>query len=178
MQAHKTLIRIQYSLWDIQQATSVLTFLLEDFDFEKKHPLDDLRRFKCYETSMIISFARPFITSRSASTLGLKKLGIKLNQNEETLKEKLLNLRIKIFAHSDEDFMHFKSSSFLPFDDKNIHMPQITYDETLHFSHAELLECKIFFYGLIRHIAEFLFAVTQTRPEAVNFYQQPLHNKT
>jgi hypothetical protein len=64
--------RIIYSLWDFQQALSAITFLLEECDFGAKYHFVELRKFRCYETNIIVSFTRPFETSRGHTSLGLK----------------------------------------------------------------------------------------------------------
>jgi hypothetical protein len=43
---------------------SALTFLVEDCDFEETYNYIDIRRFKCYENNFIISYSRPFTSSR------------------------------------------------------------------------------------------------------------------
>lgn len=77
------LIRIIYSQWDMQQALSALTFLLEDCDFEQKYSRAEIRKFMCYEANLIISFSRPFIQSRGKSILNLKKMGISLSESDK-----------------------------------------------------------------------------------------------
>lgn len=48
------------SIQDFQIARSAATFLLEDIDEDARYPLAEMRRFKCYETTMVIAYARPF----------------------------------------------------------------------------------------------------------------------
>jgi hypothetical protein len=166
--------KILYSSWDIQQALSALTFLLEDCDFEKKYAHIELKRFKCYEANMVISFSRPFALSRSKLILNLSKIGIRLDDNDKKNKEKMLKARNKIIAHSDEDFMHFKLSILKVDNRDDLIMPILIYDETLLFNYKELLTFEIFLRSLTRGIAKFIFDVAQKKPELMEFYKQPL----
>jgi len=55
---------IIYSAWDFQQALSALTFLLEECDFDEQYSRIQLRKFRCFETTTIVSFSRPFKVAR------------------------------------------------------------------------------------------------------------------
>jgi hypothetical protein len=165
------LTRAIYSLWDFQQALSALTFLLEDCEFEEKYDKVTLRRFRCYESNLIISMARPFETTRGGTTIGLRALGIKLSDNENTLVEKVLNLRRNIIAHSVEEEMHFRVGTF-PVRAGNF--PHFQFNEGLHLEERELLELEIFLRRLISEIGGFFFEVAQENPEMLNKYKQPV----
>jgi hypothetical protein len=52
---------------DFQQALSAATFLLEEVDHSTKYPLAEIRRFRCYETAMVIAYARPFSKRKGIS---------------------------------------------------------------------------------------------------------------
>lgn len=54
------LTRLMISSHDFQQALSAATFLLEEVEESAKYSLPELRRFRCYETNMVIGYARPF----------------------------------------------------------------------------------------------------------------------
>ena len=54
------LTRLMISSHDFQQALSAATFLLEEVDESAQYSLPELRRFRCYETNMVIGYARPF----------------------------------------------------------------------------------------------------------------------
>jgi hypothetical protein len=75
---------------------------MEECDFEARYNRAELRKFRCYEASLIISFARPFEPSRGQTTIGLRAIGLELNPEETRLKEAMLSLRRKVIAHSDE----------------------------------------------------------------------------
>lgn len=166
------LIRAIYSLWDFQQALSALTFLLEDCEFDKKYSKIELRRFRCYETTLIVSMARPLEQSRGSTTLNLGAVGIKFNKEEKRLVEKVANLRRKIFAHSDEDEMHFRSSTF-PVLDGELNFPHMQFDETLHLDKPELRELEKLLRKLIADLAKFLFHFSQKNPQAIEKYKVP-----
>ena len=137
------LIRAIYSLWDFQQALSALTFLLEDCDFSEKYLEVSLRRFRCYESNLIVSLARPFETTRAGTTIGLRALGIKLTSNEQALIDRILELRRNIVAHSAEEEMHFRISTFsIP--ETELNFPHFQFNEELHLEESELLDLEIF----------------------------------
>jgi hypothetical protein len=108
--------RIIYSGWDFQQALSALTFLIEECEYEKKYSRVDLRRFRCFETTLIVSFARPFKTGRGQKQLDLSAIGFEFTTEECKLKDKLIRLRDKIVSHSDEEEMVYRTHSLKPFD--------------------------------------------------------------
>lgn len=165
------LIRAIYSMWDFQQALSALTFLLEDCDFEEKYDTVTLRRFRCYESNLIISLARPFETARGSTTIGLKALDIKLSEHETLLVNKILYLRRKIVAHSDEDEMHFRVSTFEVLD--NINIPHFQFNEGLYLGKQELRELEEFLRRIRHEMSNFFFKAAQEYPEMLNKYKQP-----
>ncbi len=84
--------RAIYSIWDFQQALSALTFLLDECDYSARYTNVELRRLRCFETSAIVSFARPFEVGRGGQALSLKALGIVLSTEERKLKQRLSTL--------------------------------------------------------------------------------------
>lgn len=169
------LIRILYSIWDIQQALSALTFLLEECDFDQNYRVVDLRRFRCYEANMVISFGRAFESSRKYSSISLKTVGIKLSGKERELQKKLLDTRRKIVAHSDSEMMHMRSTTFTVSAVDGMVVPHIVHDEALNFDKEELFEFEAFFRALRHYIHEFVFELTQRRPSLMEFYKKPKH---
>ncbi len=170
--SERQLTRAIYSTWDIQQALSALTFLLEGCDFDAKYNNVDLRRFRCYETTLIISLARPFESTRNGTTLGLKALGIKLNTDENKLIDKVLHLRRKIIAHSDEEQMHFRSSTFSVLDGE-FNIPHLQFNEGLHFEEPELRQLEQLLLKLKHDMATFLFQLAQKNPGILEAYKEP-----
>ena len=165
--------RLLYSNWDFQQALSALTFLMEDCDFQAKYSPLQLRKFRCYETSLVVSFARPFETSRGQTTIGLKAIGVRLNDQESALKEKILALRRKVVAHSDEEFMHFRGTILSPFDDSPIVVPLLQYNEMLHLEETDLRPLEELLRMLTTKITKALFDIAQVAPDRLNVYKSP-----
>ncbi len=168
-----TVNRIIYAAWDIQQALSALTFLLEGCDFEQQYSHINLRRFRCYEANMVISFGRAFEPTKKDSILSLKTVGISLNEAENELKTRLLTVRRKIVAHSDSEFMHFNASTFEIDGNEEIALPNIVHDEGLNFSETEFVRFEEFLRGLKYYLAKFIFKLSNKRPELLNVYKRP-----
>lgn len=63
---------------------------------------------KAARCAPIISFARSFETARGRTSLGLSALGIKLSKDRNELKNKLMYLRRKVSAHSDDEVWGFE----------------------------------------------------------------------
>ncbi|TCS36774.1 hypothetical protein [Reinekea marinisedimentorum] len=166
------LIRAIYSVWDFQQALSALTFLLEGCDFNESYSKVDLRRFRCYESTLIVSMARPFETTRGGTTIGLRALGISLSKDQKDLVERILDLRRKIIAHSSEEEMHFRASTFTILDDE-YNLPHFQFNEGLHLNEQELLKLELFLRELRQKMATFFFKVAQEQPEMIQKYKEP-----
>ena len=147
------LARLLYSSGDFQQALSAITFLQEECDFGVPHTVIELPRFRCFESTAIVAFARPFERSRGKTVLGLKQLGLRLSPSERELQAKLLALRRKVIAHSDEELMHFQSSAIAPFEDVDLRFPALRFNESLFLSAAELVEFERLLDKLLRAIA-------------------------
>lgn len=167
------LLRITYSLWDFQQALSALTFLMEECDFEAKYSVVQLRRFRCYESTVIISFARPFELSRGQTVIGLKAIGVQLTQEERRLKERIMKLRRKVIAHSDENAMHFNIQLMEPLEGNELKLPLVRFAESLHFSASELRPLETLLARLTSSITTVLFRLAQTNPERIQGYKTP-----
>lgn len=170
--SEKQVARAIYSTWDIEKALSALTFLLEDADFNAKYNYVDLRRFKCYETTLIVSLARPFEASRNGTILNLKTLGIRLTNEEKNLLDKAMFLRRKIFAHSDEEEMHYRVSTF-PVMDGEFNFPHFQFDEALSLEEDELHQLEIMLRRLKGEFAKFFFKLAQENPELLDAYKVP-----
>lgn len=101
------LLRLMMSALDFRHALSAATFLLEDCDWSQKYRTSDLRRLRCYETTMVVAYGRPFAESRGhGAPFAWKhiKPGFELEPHEAVLHEKLMECRNKLHAHSDGDF--------------------------------------------------------------------------
>ena len=168
------LIRVIQSCGDFQQALSALTFLLEECDYAAKYSTVELRKFQCYENAAIIAFARPFEAARGRTVLGLRAVGVRLNASEEQIKSKIIGLRRKVVAHSDDERMHFKISTMRPLEDSPITLPVLLFQESLRLEPNEVEELQTLLRKIIRGLAESLFALAQSQPERLNVYKLPV----
>jgi len=123
------LTRVIQSCGGFQQALSALTLLLEEWDYATKYSTAELRKFQCYENAVIVAFARPFEVSRGRTVLGLRAVGVRLTAAEEQLKSKVISLRRKDVADSDDEHMHFKISTVQPFNDSPVALPILQFQE-------------------------------------------------
>lgn len=166
----RQLIKAIYSSWDFQQALSALTFLLEECNFDSKYDKVSLRRFRCYESNLIISLSRPLEPTRGGIVLGLKNLNIEFTPREKLLIKKISDLRNKVIAHSQEDEMHFRTNTF-PVDEFNI--PDFRFSEQLFLSEQELYEIEELLHKTLAQMSRFFFKVAQENPELLTKYQEP-----
>jgi hypothetical protein len=164
--------RAIYSSWDFQQALSAPTFLLEDCDFNEKYEQVSLRRFRCYECTLIISMDRPFEKTRTGTTIGLTALKVKLTSNEKALQKKVTNLRGTIVTHSAEEEMHYRSSTF-PVLDGQFNVAHFQFNEGLHLEENGLLESDNFLRKLRGGLEKSFVTPAQEKPELLAKYRQP-----
>jgi hypothetical protein len=169
----KQLTRAIYSSWDFQQALSALTFLLEECEYGEEYHKVSLRRFRCFESTLIISIARPFESSRNGTTVSLKAIGIRLAEHEKTLVERVMYLRRKIIAHSDEEEMHFRIDTFEVLEGEFV-VPHMQFDEGLFLTQAEVRELEVFLRRLKQEMTRFFLMAAKECPELFNKYQTPL----
>ncbi|WP_342733198.1 hypothetical protein [Bradyrhizobium sp. B117] len=113
-------IRLLYSLGDLQLALSACEFLYE-CDPEERYSRADLRRFRCFETTLITAYARPFSQSDGGfPPLTLKMAGAKLSEQERALHQRLVRMRNKIVAHSDRELMRMTTKTIkIPHDEND-----------------------------------------------------------
>jgi len=116
--AFNKLKRLMISVRDFQEALSAATFLLEEVDQSEKYPLAEIRRFRCYETAMVIAYARPFSMARGeVGPLQPKDTGLSMNAAEKSLHTKLITHRNTVYGHSDAEFVEIHVTRFhLPLD--------------------------------------------------------------
>jgi len=109
---HPFFRRLLLSLRDLSHAASAATFIHEDIDLSKTYGRADLRRFMCYETTLVVSYARPFSEARRGlPPLSYKRMGISLPVSTQKLHDDLMLKRNKIFAHADPDGVPHSSLS-------------------------------------------------------------------
>ena len=101
------LLRLMMSALDFRHSLSAATFLLEDCDWSKPQRIEELRRLKCFETTMVVAYGRPFTQARGHTApfrWNQIKPGFQMEPSEATIHGKLINYRNKLHAHSDGDF--------------------------------------------------------------------------
>jgi hypothetical protein len=165
--------RVIYSGWDFQQALSALTFLKEECEFDRKYNKVELRRFRCFETTLIVSFSRPFKAGRGRESLDLSKIGFEFTEEEAILKNKLIKLRDKVVSHSDEEEMHYKSYSFQVYDDKDIRMPMTIFNESLLLDESEIRGIEMLLHRIHDKLARYKFELVQSQPELFDKAKTP-----
>lgn len=123
--------RLLYSLNDLQQALSACEFLYECDETEKYSKID-LRRFRCYETTLTVAYARPFTQSRGEpAPLTMKMVDLKLS------------MRNKIMGHSDSEMMRMTTQTFdVPMHEGEppMYLIQTVFDEGVTFIGFRLIE--------------------------------------
>lgn len=175
-QFHRTV----YAIWDFQQSLSALTFLIEDCDLKSNYTKAELRRLKCYESQIIISFCRPFTQSQGGSQLSLKRIQATLSADEIKLKEDLIHLRNKIIAHSDSEEMHYKGTVIKINGNPEINAPLLIFDEELLLSSCQIKSLELLLRKFISAITEYTFVLCKSHPELFETYKIPTssNNKT
>lgn len=166
--------RIVFSIWDFQQALSALTFLTDECDLTGMYSRVELRRFKCYETQSIISFARPFVTSRSGIQLSAKRIGINFTPEERKHRNQILLLRNKIVAHSDTEEMHYKVETLGFSGTNSFKAPWFIFDESLLLTENQRRDFESILRKLIHGLHEFAFQLCKSNPERFEFYKIPI----
>lgn len=103
------LTRLMISTQDFQQALSAATFLLEEVDDGERYTLAEMRRFRGYETAMVVAYARPFSMAKGEiGPLKWKGTGLSMTEAERSLHRKLINYRNTVYGHSDAEFVEMK----------------------------------------------------------------------
>jgi hypothetical protein len=104
--------RLLYSLNDLQQALSACEFLYECEEAQTYSKIE-LRRFRCYETTLVVAYTRPFSQSRGdVPPLTMKMVDLKLSKERQALHDDLIERRNKIMAHSDSEMMRMTTQTF------------------------------------------------------------------
>lgn len=116
---------------------------------------------------------RPFAQSRRGTVLNRKAVGVSFSDTEASLLKKIEDVRNSFVAHADEDEMNFRIDPFEIDSVKGISVPNITYDDGLHFSEDELRLFEDLLRRLIHGITKTIWDLTQTYPEEMKFYKEP-----
>lgn len=142
--AWNRLNRLMLSSRDFQQALSAATFLYEDM--EDARSLADLRRLRCYETNMVVAYARPFSQAHGpVKRLSLDALAIELDDKETDLHRHLIERRNRLYAHSDADVVPFSVevwATAMPDERPDFEFVMPKFDEACAFGPMEALRIQ------------------------------------
>jgi len=163
--------RLLYSMNDLQQALSACEFLYE-CEENSSYSKIQFRRFRCYETTLVIAYTRPFTQSRGAAApLTMKMVGLKLSNDRQALHDRLMDMRNKITAHSDSEMMRMTTQ---PFDvsmrdgEPPMYFIQTVFDEGITLLGTLLIETNELLREVYQAVVETLHKELQANPEAFN----------
>ncbi len=167
-------LRLLYSLGDFEQALSAAEFLGECNE-DKKYSRIELRRFRCFETTMIVSYLRPFSTSKGRiPSFNFDMIEMVLNTEQQELHDEIRKLRNKVFAHSDKEMMAMEASTFPIGDEKDSpQFPYVRFDEGVRFLGPRRLEVIALFREIISRIAKSMYREAQKAPDEFNMSVRP-----
>ena len=170
---HHLFERLLLSLRDLAHAKSAITFILQDVEYDKTYDLAELRRFQAYETSLIISYSRPFSqSSGDLPKLSYKALGVKLSSFSRAIHDDLIKKRNTVFAHSDADAIKYSYPVITEFERNDGSKFTVLYppsfQEGLMFSEIEILRIEKLIDRTFSAISELLHAM---HPNFENRYQ-------
>lgn len=161
--------RLLYSLNDLQQALSACAFLHE-CDEDASYSKVDLRRFRCFETTLVVAYTRPFTQSRGGTMpLSMKMVGLRLSDEKRALHARLVEMRNTIMAHSDEEMMRMTTQ---PFDvsagdgEPPMYLIQTVFDEGITLMGKLLVETNELLHEVYQATVHTLFKELQTKPES------------
>lgn len=161
--------RLLYSLNDLQQALSACAFLYE-YDEDASYSKVDLRRFRCFETTLVVAYTRPFAQSRGGTMpLTMKMVGLKLSDEKRSLHERLVEMRNTIMAHSDEDMMRMTVEPFDVWEGDSeppLYMIQTVFDEGITLTGKLLFDTNELLLEVYQATVRTLFKDLQARPES------------
>jgi hypothetical protein len=160
-----------YSLGDFQLALSAAAFLGE-LDENGTYSKVELRRFRCYETTAVISYTRPFSSSLgNVPRLTLAMTGAQLSDEQQDLHERLMRLRNKVVAHSDAEMMRMRSHAARMEIDSDFSYVFLhpVFDQGLTFVGMELVALNELLHIVFHSTYTRLLHEAQERPEEFNF---------
>ncbi|MCX7321966.1 MAG: hypothetical protein NT113_21660, partial [Hyphomicrobiales bacterium] len=166
-QAARRRQRLLYSLNDLQQALSASAFLHE-LDEGEEYSKVDLRRFRCFETTLVIAYTRPFTQSKGGyPPLTMKMIDFHPTPENRALHDQLMQMRNQIVAHSDAAMMRMTIAPFdIPFDDgtPSINLFQAVFDEGVTLIGSLLLETDVLLHEVYSALFRTLFKDVQKDP--------------
>lgn len=151
------LMRLAMSARDFRHALSAATFLIEECDWKKRYRNEEMRRFHCYETTMVVSYGRPFAQSRGqvAPPFNWKMTPeMKLDSEEELLHDQLITFRNKLHAHSDSDYTKMNLEIWrTPLPDGRVHdFLAVHGGESLNFQEQEVSRIHNMLWKIRHHV--------------------------
>lgn len=162
--------RLLYSLNDLRQALSA-SALLHECDEDASYSKVDLRRFRCFETTLVVAYTRPFTQSRGGTMpLSMKMVGLRLSDEKRALHARLVEMRNTIMAHSDEEMMRMTTQ---PFDvsagdgEPPMYLIQTVFDEGITLMGKLLVETNELLHEVHQATVHTLFKELQTKPESL-----------
>lgn len=142
--AWNKLNRVLLSTRDFQQALSAATFLYEDMD--EARGLVAMRRLRCYETNMVVAYARPFSQAHGpVSRLKLGDLSVELSDEQQALHARLIEQRNRLYAHSDAEVVPMSvdvMNTIFGGDKADFQFVMPRFDETCSFTDMEVLRVQ------------------------------------
>lgn len=148
------------ALQDFQQSLSAFTFFL---DVPAVTTEIERRRFRSYHDSAVISYCRPFTTSKGLPMLSLKQIGIKTTNDEKALHRRLMEYRNKVVAHTDADRMRLLVTSWTAFEGEKYAIPHVVEEEGFEFL-DDLHAIYDWLHRIMTPLATFVFDKIQEFP--------------
>ncbi|MBP2159089.1 MULTISPECIES: hypothetical protein [Asticcacaulis] len=125
-------IRIVQAIADFQMALSAMIFL-DEADANAKISRVERRRLRCFEDAAVVAYNRPFTSSKGLPKLSFEMIGIDPEPSESELHQRLRVRRDKVVGHTDISEMRLALSTFRAFDDREVMMPLMDFDDALAF---------------------------------------------
>lgn len=162
-----TILRLLVALGDFQMALSAATFLAE-CEPHVKYSMVDLRRFRCFETTLIVAYSRPFKADSKRFKWSVEDLGLNLSEHELELHQEILNRRDKIYAHTDQEMVSLQSDAIAVFEDKpGIMLPVVSFDEGLFYIGSRNYMVQEMLHGITSVLGTRVFDIAQENPKAL-----------
>jgi hypothetical protein len=169
-----------YSLKDIQLALSAADFLQ---DCVPDQPINkvELRRYKCFESTAIVSYARPFSESEGGvPKLSMKMIGVRLDPEKEAMHNEIIQLRNRVVAHSDAEMMRMvvQTRSVNLGNGETMPYFNMAFDEGLDFLGDRVSKMLDLFHTVYSGIHETLMADLRVNPEKFSFRHDYLDERS
>lgn len=158
---YNKLRRLFISQRDFSIANSASVFLLEEVDPSATYDLAALRRFRCYETTMVVAYARPFSMAKGdVHPLRKSDVGLSRQHAFNPMHERLVSYRNTIFGHSDAEHIGMAVWSITPFEERpDIAMTIPRFDEGMVFNLDEVEQINTAVREFLSKIVETIMAI-------------------